>query len=45
MVDHDLTRANQDVENEWIRKSLMLNPNLPDAIRQQLSPQEPPVAQ
>jgi hypothetical protein len=36
MVDYDLTRANQAFENEWIRKSLQQNPNLPEAVRRKL---------
>lgn len=36
MVDHDLTRTNQDFENKWIRESLEKNPKLPDAIRRKL---------
>ncbi len=46
MVDHDLTRVNQGSENEWLRKSLKLNPQLPEAIRLKLDQQQqPPVAQ
>jgi hypothetical protein len=36
MVDHDLARVNQDFENEWIRKSLKQNPQLPEAVRRKL---------
>lgn len=36
MVDYDLTRPNQTFENEWIRKSLQQNPNLPEAVRRKL---------
>jgi len=45
MVDHELARVNQDLENEWIRKSLKLNPNLPEAIRQKLDEHEQPVTE
>ena len=44
IVDDDLARANQDSENEWIRKSLEQNPQLPAAIRRKLEGQAPPVA-
>jgi hypothetical protein len=42
MVDHDLTRANPGDQNEWLRKSLKLNPQLPEAVRGQLDQQDPP---
>ena len=42
IVDHDLTRLNYDSENKWIRKSLKLNHNLPEAIRRKLDEQEQP---
>lgn len=45
MVDHDLARVNQDFENEWIRKCLKKNPNLPEAIRRKLDQHEQPVTE
>lgn len=45
MVDHDLARVNQDFENEWIRKCLKQNPNLPEAIRRKLDQHEQPVTE
>lgn len=45
MVDHDLARVNQDFENEWIRKSLKQNPNLPEAIRRKVDKHEQPVTE
>lgn len=45
MIDHDLTRVNQGSENEWIRKSLKLNPKLPEAIRRKLDQHVQPVTE
>lgn len=45
MVDHDLARVNQDFENEWIRKCLKQNPDLPEAVRRKLDEQEQPATE